>query len=286
MLGRGDIRTEYAGSRSGEPRDRFPPPDRMDTPMSKKSRLQNRARPTTPKVSVALATEDGPNRKVRKEEARREREALERKIARRGYLRWAVAGLVVVAVAAVAVVVVLNKGPATPPDQAGASPLPGASTGNQPWPPEYAHLSERIAALGLPAQDGTAFHVHQHLDVSVDGTAVQVPQLIGAETQTQAFAPIHTHDSTGVIHLESPIVRTFTLGDVFGVWGVYFTPDCLGAYCNQGDKTLRVFVNGKAYAGDFTKLVLKPHQEILVAYGTAAELPKKIPSSYQFPSGE
>jgi hypothetical protein len=254
--------------------------------MSKKSRLQNRARPAAPKVSVALATEDGPNRKVRKEEARREREALQRKIARRGYLRWAAAGFVVVAAAAVVVVMIMNKGPATSPTQAGASPLPGASQGNQPWAPEYNHLSDRLAALGLPAQDGTAFHIHQHLDISIDGTTVAVPELIGAETQLQSFAPIHTHDTSGVIHLESPVNQAFTLGDVFGVWGVYFTPDCLGAYCNVGDKTLRVFVNGKAFAGDFTKLVLKSHQEILVAYGTAAELPKKIPSSYTFPSGE
>ena len=94
--------------------------------MSKKSRLQNRARPSTPKVSVALATDDGPNRKVRKEEARREREALQRKIARRGYLRWGAAGLVVVAIAAVALIVVLNKAPAEPPTAVGASPLPGA----------------------------------------------------------------------------------------------------------------------------------------------------------------
>jgi hypothetical protein len=254
--------------------------------MSKKSRLQNRARPATPKVSVALATEDGPNRKVRKEDARREREAMQRKIARRGYIRWGAAGLVVVAIAAVALIVVLNKGPNTPPTAVGASPLPGASTGDQPWGPEYDHLSDRLTALGLPAQDGTAFHIHQHLDISVDGTAVPVPELIGAETQLQSFAPIHTHDTSGVIHLESPVSKAFTLGDVFGVWGVYFTPDCLGSYCNAGNKTLQVFVNGKAYAGDFTRLVLQSHQEILVAYGTPDELPKKIPSTYQFPSGE
>lgn len=254
--------------------------------MSKKSRLQNRARPSTPKVSVALATEDGPNRKVRKEEARHEREALQRRIARRGYLRWGVGGLVVVAAAAVVVVMVLNKGAATPPTAVGASPLPGASTGTQPWAPEYDSLSDRLSALGLPGQDGLAFHIHQHLDVSVDGTAVPVPALIGIPLSGQFISPIHTHDTSGVIHLESPVSRDFTLGDVFGVWGVYFTPNCLGAYCNEGDKTLQVFLNGKAFAGDFTKLVLQSHQEILVAYGTPAELPKTIPSSYQFPAGE
>jgi len=93
-------------------------------------------------------------------------------------------------------------------------------------------------------------HIHAHLEVFVDGTRVEVPANIGIN-QTQGFlTSLHTHDATGIIHIESPTVRTFTLGEVFDVWGVRFTPDCLGGYWSSGNKLLRIFVNGKPVAGD------------------------------------
>jgi hypothetical protein len=67
------------------------------------------------------------------------------------------------------------------------------------------------------------------------------------------------------MHVESPTVRTYTLGQFFAVWGVRFTPTCLG---------------------DPTALTLEPHQEIVVAFGTAAQLPAPIPSSYAFAPGQ
>jgi hypothetical protein len=100
------------------------------------------------------------------------------------------------------------------------------------------------------------------------------------------ISPLHTHDTTGVIHVESPTVRDFTLGEFFGVWGLRFTTDCIGGMCNAGASKLRVFVNGKPVAGDPADLVLRSHQEIVVAYGTKAQVPKPVPSSYNFPPGE
>jgi hypothetical protein len=47
------------------------------------------------------------------------------------------------------------------------------------------------------------------------------------------FSPIHTHDTSGIVHIESPTVRPFTLGQFFDVWGVRFTSDCIGGDCNS-----------------------------------------------------
>jgi hypothetical protein len=33
------------------------------------------------------------------------------------------------------------------------------------------------------------------------------------------FAWLHTHSADGIIHTESPVTRTFTLGEFFDVWG-------------------------------------------------------------------
>jgi hypothetical protein len=128
-------------------------------------------------------------------------------------------------------------------------------------------------------------HIHQHLDLYVDGRGVPVPAGIGIDPAV-GYAPLHTHDPSGVIHVESPTVRTYTLGQFFAVWGVRFTPSCLGGYCAGGGRQLRVYVNGRAYRGNPTNLVLEPHQELVVAFAPAAQLPSPIPSRYQFPPGE
>ena len=167
-------------------------------------------------------------------------------------------------------------------------PLAGLQTGPAPWGANTADLAERLEAIGVPPlspMEGTAVHIHQHLDLYVDGRKVQVPAGIGIDPAV-GYAPLHTHDPSGVIHVESPTVRTYTLGEFLAVWGVRFTPSCLGGYCAGGGRQLRLFVDGRAYRGDPTTLALAPHQELVVAFGTAAQLPSPIPSIYPFPPGE
>jgi hypothetical protein len=176
-----------------------------------------------------------------------------------------------------------DRQPATSP-----GPLAGLQTGPAPWGANTADLAERLRAIGIPAlspMEGTAVHIHQHLDLYVDGRKVLVPAGIGIDPAV-GYAPLHTHDPSGVIHVESPTVRTYTLGEFFAVWGVRLTPSCLGGYCAGGGRQLRLFVDGRAYRGDPTTLALAPHQELVVAFGTAAQLPSPIPSTYQFPPGE
>jgi hypothetical protein len=173
--------------------------------------------------------------------------------------------------------------------QAATSPagLAGLQTGPAPWSANTAGLAERLRAIGVPPLsplEGTAVHIHQHLDLYVDGRKVTVPAGIGIDPAV-GFAPLHTHDPSGVLHVESPTVRTYTLGQFFAVWGVRFTPSCLGGYCAGGGRQLRVFVDGRPVRGDPTALTLEPHQEIVIAFGTAAQLPSPVPSSYQFPAG-
>jgi hypothetical protein len=176
-----------------------------------------------------------------------------------------------------------DRQPATSPGR-----LAGLQTVPAPWGANTADLAERLRAIGIPAlspTEGTAVHIHQHLDLYVDGRKVVVPARVGIDPAV-GYAPLHTHDPSGVIHVESPTVRTYTLGEFFAVWGVRFTPSCLGGYCAGGGRRLRVFVDGRADRGDPTTLALAPHQELVVAFGTAAQVPSPIPSTYPFPPGE
>jgi hypothetical protein len=170
----------------------------------------------------------------------------------------------------------------------GSGPVPGLQKGPAPWTADTADLAARLRAIGVPPlspMEGTAVHLHQHLDLYVDGHKVPVPAGIGIDPAV-GFAPLHTHDASGVVHVESPTVRTYTLGQFFAVWGVRFTRSCLGGYCAAGGRRLWVYVNGAAYGDDPTTLSLESHQELVVAFGTAAQLPSPIPSAYRFPPGE
>lgn len=193
---------------------------------------------------------------------------------------------VVALVAAVGVVAVFGPHRARGADAASrAVAAPAELTGPAPWPANTDGLRSRLRALGLPAlgREGTALHVHAHLDVFVHGRRVAVPAGIGIGPDY--ISPLHTHDASGVVHVEAPDVRTFTLGEVFGVWGVRLTRRCLGGYCAGGADRLRVYVGGRELTGDPRRLSLAPHAEIVVAFGTQRQLPQPLPARYAFPSG-
>jgi hypothetical protein len=165
--------------------------------------------------------------------------------------------------------------------------LPGQLTGPAPWPANTGRLAPRLAVLGLPALafEGTALHIHQHLDLFVDGRRVSVPAGIGIDPEGRFISPLHTHDTSGVIHVESTTVRPFTLAEFFGVWGVRLGPGRLGGYTDLGRRRLRVWVDGRPLTGDPGRLVLAEHQEIVLAFGTSAELPRPLPTHDAFASG-
>ena len=164
--------------------------------------------------------------------------------------------------------------------------LPGIQTGPMPWLAEIEHLRSRLRAISLPAlsAEGTLLHTHQHLDILVKGNPVTVPAGIGINETARFISPIHTHDETGVIHVESDEIRVFTLGQFFDIWGVRFTKDCIGGYCGNATSALKVFSNGNPVTGDPRLLALSPHQEIAVIYGPS-KTGSPVPSKYQFAPG-
>ncbi|MGH2813503.1 MAG: hypothetical protein ACRDI1_12455 [Actinomycetota bacterium] len=195
---------------------------------------------------------------------------------------------VVLAAVAVAGVVSHLATRSITPTNVNAGPLPGLQTGPSPWDPELSHLRARLKRIGFPTaltMEGDDLHIHEHLDVFDHGQKVEVPENIGISQQEGFLSPLHTHDATGIIHIESFEQRTFTLGEFFDVWGVRFSSTCIGGYCADGYNQLSVFVGGQHREGDPRSLGLAAHQQIVVAFGTDAELPNPIPASYTFPSG-
>ncbi len=164
--------------------------------------------------------------------------------------------------------------------------LPGISLRNPPWAAETANLRARLDAIGMPAlsAEGTVLHIHQHIDILIDGNAVAVPADIGINSNAGFLSEIHTHDATGIIHVESPTNTTFRLGQFFDIWGVRFDSHCIGGECDGNSRTLAVFVNGHRVGGDPRAIILEEGQEIAVVLGTPAQL-TAAPATYNFPSG-
>jgi hypothetical protein len=169
--------------------------------------------------------------------------------------------------------------------------LPGLVRGVPPWPKNTKDLEPRLKMIGvnLLPKEGNLLHIHQHLDIFNNGKHVTVPALIGIKKTGNPqvpykFAELHTHDTTGVIHLESARAQAFSLGQFFGVWGVYLAKNCVGGLCSPPG-TFTAYVNGKQVppTADLDRLVLQQHDEIALVYGTP---PKTIPSSYNWPQGE
>jgi hypothetical protein len=179
------------------------------------------------------------------------------------------------------------SGPALGPAFDSIADLPGALKTKPPWPANTAELQQRLRAIGLQplTAEGQALHIHQHLDIFVDGKPVEVPGDLGIG---QGFiSDLHTHASypPGIIHVESPTVESFTLGQFFAVWGVPLSATCIGSLCEKGAMKLRAWVNGRELKADPTRLILEAHQQITIAYGTDAQVPDPVPSSYAWPEG-
>lgn len=186
------------------------------------------------------------------------------------------------AVVAAALVSVVLSLATRSPGSAPAAATPRLEAGPAPWAPEYSFLPQRMAALRLPGQSDTTFHIHALLRIYVDGRPVPVPAQIGIDPQGRFLAPLHTHDATGIVHIESDRPYPFTLGQFFTIWGVRFGARRIGGYTNHGARRLRVFVNERAIA-DPADHVLSAHDRIVVGFGRRGSFPTADPTP--FPPG-
>ncbi|MGA8574514.1 MAG: hypothetical protein WB609_02360 [Candidatus Cybelea sp.] len=143
---------------------------------------------------------------------------------------------------------------------------------------------QTVDGVSCGAQEYATLHVHTHLALFFDGKQMQVPAYIG-------FAPslaggclywIHTHDASGIIHIEAPDLNPpqggpYTLGMLFDIWGVPLEPGNVAGL--KG--TVTAYVNGAQYSGDLRAIPINAHQQIVLEIGT----PLVTPPNYAFPPG-
>ena len=145
--------------------------------------------------------------------------------------------------------------------------------------------AQPVDGISCSAGEQTLFHIHAHLTIFVNGVARQVPAAIGIPggvAQNTAsgtfigsgtcFYWLHTHAADGIVHLESPAVRTFTLGEFFDEWGQPLGSSVAGPA--HGHVT--VLYNGKVFEGNPRDVPLTAHAQIQLEVGTPLVAPESI----------
>jgi hypothetical protein len=166
-----------------------------------------------------------------------------------------------------------------------SSPRPAADAASTSWqPPADAPAAAAQAGLPMLGQEMLAVHYHAHLDVRIAGKPVTVPAGLGIDLARQRISPLHTHDGSGVIHIESQADIPYTLGQLFIEWGQPLSAHQVGPHHLAPGEALRVFRNGRPVTGDPAALRFGEHDEDLVWVGPASAHPT-VPSTYPFPQG-
>jgi hypothetical protein len=177
-------------------------------------------------------------------------------------------------------------GPAGPPGPEGV-PVPNA-------PPlaggELASAGSPVDGIRCQASEQVLFHIHAHLTVVVRGAAGRIPFGIGIPAGQASPTPagpfvgtgscfywLHTHAADGIIHIESPIQRTYTLGNFFDVWGQKLGPTEVGPAVGP----VTAFYDGRWFRGNPRDIPLSKHAQIQLDVGRPLVAPVKI----SFPDG-
>jgi hypothetical protein len=149
--------------------------------------------------------------------------------------------------------------------------------------PSSANAAVPIDGIQCNNMEQSVFHIHAHLDIFINGQNYTVPAQIGI-TSTCLYW-LHTHDETGIIHIESPIHQNYTLGQFFDIWKKNFSNTQIFNNTVSGENPLNVYVNGiKVPNGtNFKDVGLHAHDVIAVVYGKP---PSAIPTKADFSSAE
>ncbi len=134
------------------------------------------------------------------------------------------------------------------------------------------------------------FHVHAHLSIFLNGQQLAIPAAIGINHPTfltkdiwpdgyaiygDCHYSIHTHDTSGRLHVEAPAPGTFTLGQFFAIWG---EPLSYGNIAGITGSPVVVYVNDgtnlRRFTGDLASIELVSQREITIQVGTPlAQIP-------------
>jgi hypothetical protein len=140
-----------------------------------------------------------------------------------------------------------------------------------------------VDGIQCETAEAVTMHVHAHLALFDKGVQMAIPANVGFAPSGTCLYWTHTHDASGLIHVEAPDFKApsggpYTLGIFFDVWGEPLTRTQVARYAGP----VTAFVNGTKYDGDLKAIPLAAHNQITLEVGT----PIVPPPNYTFPPNE
>jgi len=108
-----------------------------------------------------------------------------------------------------------------------------------------------------------SMHIHPIVLITINGEAQIIPADIGIDAS--CMKAVHTHDTSGKLHIEYPRQESFTLGDFFANWGEVFKENQILDKKTNIQHELKMLVNGKE-STEFENLLLQDNQRIEIIY--------------------
>lgn len=158
--------------------------------------------------------------------------------------------------------------------------LTGCAQQSAPVWPRPTALAARAEGAGLHDVWGQrlAEHVHTHVTITDGDEPVVIPADVGHSDREHFAAEIHTHDTSGIVHVESPVRQDFTLGQFFDEWDVPLSAWGVGGLHGE----LTVWVDGRRYLGNPRSIVLEDLGEVDLVVTTVGEVPHR-PAAFDWP---
>jgi hypothetical protein len=135
-----------------------------------------------------------------------------------------------------------------------------------------------ISGISCDRMEGNRLHIHQHLTILDHGKEVAIPENVGQRPLSRCLYWVHTHTPDGIIHIEAPKDRAFTLGDFFKVWGQPLSKtQAASAQAAKGTR-LKIWVDGKPFTADPASIKLGEHTDIVIESGPPFPKPPRFTS--------
>ena len=144
-----------------------------------------------------------------------------------------------------------------------------------------ANATTPIDGIECNTMEQSIFHIHAQLNMFINGKNYTVPPLIGITNHCLYW--MHTHDNSGIIHIESPVNRTFNLGHFFDIWKQKFSNNQVLNNTADVNHPVTVYVNGIKVSNStsYRDIALHAHDVITIVYG---QIPTSIPNKADFTS--
>jgi hypothetical protein len=168
-----------------------------------------------------------------------------------------------------------SSSPSTSQGQLGFEGIP-IQTGSEVAPASTTQTGT-VNGIKCGSKEELAYHIHAHLTVFDQGQARSIPGGIGipgskvVQTTEGPVASggvciywLHTHAPDGVIHIESPTQRIYSLGDFFDEWHQPLSANQVGDVKGK----VNAIVNGKPWTKDVRAIPLNPHAVIQLNVGS------------------